>query len=171
MGAVGEVTEQSITIEVAKKLEQQLSAMGANVIRLHTEEYGSNLHDRDRPREANKYNADMFLSIHCNSIENNESAHGCEVYYFTPWSKTLAKNINDNLASFYDGIYADGTISSRGDKYSYYWYTLEQGFPSVLVEMGFVSNRRECLLMADSENQDGMARAIARGIAEYFERA
>lgn len=171
VGAVGEVTEQSITIEVAKKLEQQLSAMGANVIRLHTEEYGSNLHDRDRPREANKYNADMFLSIHCNSIENNESAHGCEVYYFTPWSKTLAKNINDNLASFYDGIYADGTNSSRGDKYSYYWYTLEQGFPSVLVEMGFVSNRRECLLMADSENQDGMARAIARGIAEYFERA
>lgn len=170
VGAVGEVTEQSITIEVAKKLEQQLSAMGANVIRLPTEQYGSNLHDRDRPREANKYNADMFLSLHCNSVEN-PSPHGCEVYYFTPWSKTLAKNINDNLAAYYDGIYADGTNSSRGDKYSYYWYTLEQSFPSVLVEMGFVSNQRECLLMADSDRQDGMARAIAQGIVEYFERA
>lgn len=169
VGAVGEVTEQSITIEVTKKLEQQLTAMGANVIRLHTEEAGSNLHDRDRPRCANDYNADMFLSLHCNSVENPDP-HGCEVYYFTPWSHTLARNINNNLAAFYDGVYADGTNSSRGDKYSYYWYTLEQSFPSVLVEMGFVSNTRECLMMADSDNQDGMAKAIAQGIAEYFER-
>lgn len=167
-GAIGEVTEQSITIEVAKKLEQQLTAMGANVIRLRTEEEG--IHDRDRPRRANNYNADMFLSLHCNSVENPDP-HGCEVYYFTPWSHTLARNINNNLAAFYDGVYADGTNSSRGDKYSYYWYTLEQSFPSVLVEMGFVSNQRECLLMADSNNQDGMANAIAKGIAEYFERA
>ena len=96
---------------------------------------------------------------------------GCEVYYFTPWSQPLAKAINDNLANFYNGIYADGSDSGRGDRYSYYWYTLEQGFPSVLVEMGFVSNDTECLLMANSKNQDGMAKAIANGVYEYFARS
>lgn len=166
-GAIGEVTEQSITIAVTKKLEQVLTDMGANVIRLQTEsEY---IHDRDRPRRANGYDADMFLSIHCNSVDN-ETAHGTEVYYFTPWSQTLAKGINDNLSAVISNIQG-GRDSSRGAKYSYYWYTLEQSFPSVLVEMGFVSNRDECLAMANSGNQDQMAAAIAQGIYEYFARS
>ena len=167
-GAIGEVTEQSINLEVAKKLADKLEGMGANVIRLRTEE--EDIYDRDRPRVAAQYDADMFLSLHCNSSVS-EDAHGCEVYYFTPWSQVLAKAVNDNLSAFYDSVYADGTSSSRGDKYSYYWYTLEQAFPSVLVEMGFVSNSRECLMMSNSENQDGMAQAIADAIEEYYYRS
>ncbi len=167
-GAIGEVTEQSITIAVTKKLEQILTDMGANVIRLQTESEG--IGDRDRPRRANNYNADMFMSIHCNSTTNT-AAHGCGIYDFTPWSQTLAKGIHDNLVSFFDGVYNDGTDSARGDKYSYYWYTLEQSFPSVLVEMGFVSNTRECLIMANPDNQTKMAQAIANGIYQYFARS
>ena len=167
-GAIGEVTEQSINLAVAKKLEAKLTEMGANAVRLKTEDVY--IYDRDRPIVAREYDADMFLSLHCNSSVRSEP-HGCEVYYFTPWSQTLAKAINDNLASCYYDIYGDGTTSSRGDKYSYYWYTLEQGFPSVLVEMGFVSNERECLMMANSANQDKMATAIANGISEYFARS
>ncbi len=167
-GAVGQVTEQEINLAVAKKLAEQLEAMGANVVRLQTESVY--IHDRSRPKVAREYGADMFLELHCNS-NTNTAAHGCEVYYFTPWSQTLAKAVNDNLAAFLDSAYGDGTKSSRGDKYSYYWYTLEQGFPSVLVEMGFVSNDEECLLMADPDNQTGMAKAIAQGIYEYFARS
>lgn len=167
-GAIGQVTEQEINLAVAKKLTEQLEAMGATVVRLKTEsEY---YHDRYRPKAAREYGADMFLEIHCNS-STSTSAHGCEVYYFTPWSQTLAKAVNDNLASALNAMYGDGTNSSRGDKYSYYWYTLEQGFPSVLVEMGFVSNTEECLLMANSNNQDKMAAAIAQGVYEYFARS
>ncbi len=166
-GAIGEVTEQSITIAVTKKLEQILTDMGANVIRLQTESEG--IHDRDRPRRANNYNADMFMSIHCNS-STSDVAHGTEVYYFTPWSQTLAKGINDNLSAFLSSAQG-GRDSSRGAKYSYYWYTLEQSFPSVLVEMGFVSNREECLVMANPDNQTRMAEAIAQGIYEYFARS
>lgn len=166
-GAIGEVTEQSITIAVTKKLEQILTNMGANVIRLQTESEG--IHDRDRPRRANNYSADMFMSIHCNS-STSTLAHGTEVYYFTPWSQTLAKGINDNLSACLSSMQG-GRDSNRGAKYSYYWYTLEQSFPSVLVEMGFVSNRDECLAMANSSNQDKMAEAIAQGIYEYFARS
>lgn len=166
-GAIGEVTEQSITIAVTKKLEQILIDMGADVVRLQTET--ESIHDRDRPRRANGYSADMFMSIHCNSAEN-ENAHGTEVYYFTPWSQPLAKGINDNLSAAISSAQG-GRDSNRGAKYSYYWYTLEQSFPSVLVEMGFVSNRDECLAMANSSNQDKMAEAIAQGIYEYFARS
>lgn len=164
-GAIGQVTEQEINLAVAKKVAQKLEAMGATVIRLETESVY--YYDRDRPKVARQYGADMFLELHCNS-STSTYAHGCEVYYFTPWSQKLARSINSYLGSFYESVYADGTTGARGDKYSYYWYTLEQGFPSVLVEMGFVSNERECLLMADPTNQDGMAQAIANGVYDYF---
>lgn len=167
-GAIGQLTEQEINLAVCKKLVGQLEAMGATVVRLNTEsEY---IYRRDRPKVAREYGADMFLEIHCNS-STNTSAHGSEAYYYTPWSHTLAKAVSDNLAAFLDGVYADGTNSSRGAKYSYYGFTVEHGFPSVLVEMGFVSNDEECLLMADPTNQEGMAKAIANGIYEYFARS
>lgn len=169
-GAIGEVTEQEIACAVSKKLEARLTEMGATVIRLNTEE--KVFVTTERPKVAIQNDADMYISLHCNSIDNNAQAHGVEVYYFTPFSQPLAEGINDSLAALYDNtIYADGTNSNRGEKYSYYWVTVEQSFPSVLVEMGFVSNKRECLMMANPENQTKMANSIANGILSYFTRS
>lgn len=168
-GAIGYVTEQSVNLAVSKILEQKLTAMGATVVRLKTE--SEFILTETRPTVARSYGADMYISLHCNSV-TNEQAHGVEVYYFTPFSQPLAKYINDNLSSYYDNkVYADGTNSSRGDKYSYYWVTLQQDFPSVLVEMGFVTNERECMVMADPTYQDGIAQSIADGVKAYFARS
>lgn len=167
-GGVGNVTEQSVNLAVSKLLEEKLTAMGATVVRLKTEsEY---ILTDTRPIVARSYDADMYLSLHCNSVENTE-AHGVEVYYFTPFSQPLASAINSGLVSFYDNAYGDGTHSDRGAKYSYYWVTLEQDFPSVLVEMGFVTNERECMIMANADNQSSIADAIANGVYAYFARS
>lgn len=168
-GAIGNVTEQSVNVAVAKQLEQKLTAMGATVVRLNTE--SEFILTTTRPSVARAYGADMFISLHCNSALN-EQAHGVEVYYFTPFSQPLAESINDKLSAYYDySVYNDGTQSSRGDKYSYYWVTLQQDFPSVLVEMGFISNERECMVMADSSYQSGIAQSIADGVKAYFARS
>ncbi|MCH5204481.1 MAG: N-acetylmuramoyl-L-alanine amidase [Oscillospiraceae bacterium] len=166
-GAIGGVTEQSVNLAMSFALAEKLEALGANVVRLPTE---STVYAwKNRPIEAKKYNADMFLELHCNSFSST-TAHGVEAYYFTPWSEPLAEYITNNLSNFFDSHYADGTKSNRKEKYDYFIVTLEQSFPSVLVEMGFISNERECLTMANAENQKKMADAIAQGIVEYFAR-
>lgn len=168
-GAIGNVTEFSVNLAVSKKLEAKLTALGATVIRLDTENqvYVTN----DRPNIARAYGADMFISLHCNSAGNTE-ARGVEVYYFTPYSQPLAGFISNQLSAFYENeVYCDGVDRNRGDKYSYYWVTLQQDFPSVLVEMGFISNEEECMAMANEINQDGMAEAIANGVYNYFARS
>lgn len=158
-----------MNLAVAKVLEKKLTAMGATVVRLKTE--SEFILTETRPTVARSYGADMFISLHCNAALNQQ-AHGVEVYYFTSFSQPLAKYINDNLSNYYDSkVYGDGTNSSRGDKYSYYWVTLQQDFPSVLVEMGFVSNERECMIMADPTYQDGIAQSIADGVKAYFARS
>ncbi len=168
-GAIGNVTEFTVNLAVAKKLDEKLTALGATVIRLETE--SQLITTTSRPDIARQYGADMFISLHCNSALNTE-ARGVEVYYFTPFSQPLAQAISGQLSAFYENdIYADGTSCNRGDKYSYYWVTLQQDFPSVLVEMGFISNEEECMVMADSTNQDGMATAIANGVYSYFARS
>ena len=42
---------------------------------------------------------------------------------------------------------------------------------SVLVEMGFISNERECMVMADPTYQSGIAQSIADGVKAYFARS
>ncbi len=166
-GAIGNVTEQSVNLAVAKLLEQKLTALGATVVRLQTE--SELILTNTRPTVARAYGADMFISLHCNSA-TNEDAKGVEVFYFTPFSQPLAGAIHNELAAFYrDDVY--GTDYSRGDKYSYYWVTLQQDFPSVLVEMGFISNEEECMVMASPANQDRLAAAIANGVYSYFARS
>lgn len=167
-GAIGQVTEQEINLAVCKKLEEILEDMGATVYRLPTESVY--YYRRDRPKAAREYDADMFLEIHSNSA-GNKSAHGTEAYYYTPWSQTLADKVTRRLAACFDNEYGDGTQSLRGPKYSYYGFTVEHGFPSILLEMGFVSNDRECLMMARSDFQWDMAEAIAEGIEDYFARS
>ncbi len=170
-GAIGNVTEQSVNLAVAKKLTEKLTALGATVYRLPTET--DFILTITRPTVAREwYGADMYISLHCNSVENNPNAHGTETYYFTPYSQPLASEINAKLSAYFDNTaYGDGTVSSRGAKYSYYQVTLQQDFPSVLVEMGFISNERECFIMASSEHQDGIAAAIANGVYSYFARS
>lgn len=168
-GGVGNVTEQSVNLAVAKLLEQKLTEMGATVVRLKTE--SEFLLTENRPNVARNYGADMFVSLHCNSVVS-ETPHGVEVYYFTPFSQPLASGIHDALCAYYDKyIYGDGTNSARGTKYSYYLVTRQQDFPSVLVEMGFISNPFECMKMADPVHQSGIAQAIADGIKSYFTRS
>jgi len=168
-GAIGNVTEFSVNLAVAKKLEEKLTSLGATVVRLKTE--SEFILTEKRPSIARDHGADMYISLHCNSAINTE-ARGVEVYYFTSFSQPLAKAINNELAAFYENsVYCDGVSRSRGDKYSYYWVTLEQDFPSVLVEMGFISNETECMAMANEINQEGMAAAIANGVYSYFSRS
>ncbi len=168
-GAIGEVTEQVIARDVSKRLKTALEEKGAIVYRLDTE--NNYLPTANRSHFARQYNADLYIALHCNSFEG-EAPHGVEVYYYTPFSQPLAEKINDSLSACYDNkLYADGTHSSRGDKYSYYKMTLEQSVPSVMVEMGFVSNPRECLLMANPDNQVEIAKAIEKGIEQFFARS
>lgn len=169
-GAIGEVTEQVIARDVSKQLKAVLEAKGATVYRLDTE--NNYLPTAERSHFARQYDADLYIALHCNSVEGNTTAHGVEVYYFTPFSQPLAKYINNSLSACYDNkLYADGTSSSRGDKYSYYKMTLEQSVPSVMVEMGFVSNAKECLMMANPDNQVEIAKAIELGIEQFFARS
>ena len=169
-GAVGEVVEQEVVLAISKELTSQLKAAGANVVRLKTE--SQFLLTKERPIYARGYGCDIYLSIHANKSLVDGSARGVEVYYFTSYSQPLAAKISESIATYYANYaYADGAYRDRGAKYSYFQVTLQQDFPSVLVETGFVNEINDAMTLASPTHQKGIAAAIVTGIKNYLSRS
>jgi N-acetylmuramoyl-L-alanine amidase len=169
-GAIGHVREWDVNIAMAKRLRDRLNSLGANaqILRTDTTFYTTrNRNDYAR----NLFNCDMFISLHCNAVSGNANAKGTEVWYFTPFSQPLAREISANVAKYFqNNVYKDKVSRNRGAKYSYYMVTLAQDFPSVLVEMGFVTNMEDAMALNSNTHQAGIARAIADGIVTYVNR-
>lgn len=168
-GAIGHIEEAEANLAVSKFVEAKLSAMGVKVIRLNTEEQFYDT--KKRPYYARDYGCDLYISIHSNKA-GSEGARGTECYYYTSYSQPLANAITNSVAAYFsNNVYFDGDDCNRGDMYSYMWTTKQQDFPSVLLEMGFVSNYEEAMALADPVHQEGVAEAIVEGIVAYLQRS
>jgi N-acetylmuramoyl-L-alanine amidase len=77
--------EKNIALAVALKTKQLLEAEGATVIL--TRETDEDVSLADRVRIANEAGADLFVSIHCNSMEKSDDrkiTRGIETYFLSP---------------------------------------------------------------------------------------
>ena len=167
-GAIGEVVEQEVVLAISKELESQLKAAGANVVRLPTE--SQFMLTKERPNIARQYGCDIYISVHANKATGE--ARGTEVYYFSSYSQPLAANISSAVSKYYTtSVYSDGADKNRGSRYSYYHVTLQQDFPSVLVETGFVDNIMDAMALASETHRKGIAAGIVTGIKNYLARS
>lgn len=116
----------------------------------------------DRAKLANDLKADVFVSIHGNSVTAAPQVSGTETYYYqSESSKELANIIHKNL------IEALG-FKDRGVKNGNYQVIREATMPAVLLEVGFLSNKSEEEAMMSETNQHKAAQAIVDGIKEYL---
>ena len=115
---------------------------------------------------ANNSNCDIFVSIHCNSHED-ESAHGTETYYYPGSvnglnSLDLAKRVQSELVKQIG-------LTDRGTKSETYYVLKHTKMPAVLTEIAFISNQSEFNLLNDSAFRQKAAQGIANGILRYLE--
>ena len=119
---------------------------------------------KNRINIANTSNADAFISIHMNKLDQNQYS-GCQTFYKDKDenSKFLAENIQNNLNSFID------TDNNRKIKsISGIYLTKHLKIPMVIVECGFLSNQAEANLLSTSSYQDKLAWCIYTGLMDYF---
>lgn len=120
--------------------------------------------DRQGPtvtETANDWDADIFVSIHCNSA-GAEEACGTETFVYAldgGDGEKLATCIQDQIVDALNTV-------DRGVKANPKLLVLKYtGMPAVLVELGFISNAGDEELL--TAHQDDFARAIARGVTDY----
>ncbi|MCM3164357.1 MULTISPECIES: N-acetylmuramoyl-L-alanine amidase [Bacillaceae] len=163
-GALGfGLQEKDIVLDVALKLQKLLEAEGAKVVMTRTNNTFIKL--ADRATIANNAKADIFISLHINSA-GSEAAHGTETYwnnnYQSTESKKLAEKIQKRL------IEKLGT-NNRGVKEANFYVIKNTTMPSVLAELGFISNEAEAAKLKTSQFRENAAEAVLLGVLDYYE--
>lgn len=164
-GAVGTVVkEKDANLSVARVVKGQLAALGHNVLMTRNEDIF--LTPEQRTTMANKTDAALFVSIHCNA-SINKAAAGIETLYGP-------KDANSFVAGFLIQRELMGRVKQygmldRGVKLRKdVWVVNHTRMPSVLVECGFVSNIGDESLLAAAAYRRAVGEAITSGIVHYL---
>lgn len=153
--------EAVLNLAHAYAIRDKLTLMGATVTL--TRDAGPEKVSLDaRILQQERDDADIFLSIHHNSVAESADANtisGMEIYYHTTASKKLADSMMSGLAT---GL----NRNNRHVGQSFYRVTLMPYSPSLLLELGYLSNPLE-YEKATSKNQiNKVADAVANGLKQ-----
>jgi N-acetylmuramoyl-L-alanine amidase CwlD len=165
-GAIGPtgVLEKNVTLAITLKIGAILTKNGVDTIYTRTSDTVSWSNDVTQNLQAicdisNNAKPDYFVSIHANSF-SGPSASGIETYYFTGSAagQKLAQAVQTEL------IKGTGRVD-RGLKTTSGLYVIKNTVATaILVETSFISNPTEESLLASSDYQNKLAKAISTGI-------
>lgn len=126
---------------------------------------------KERGAFAEKVGADLFISLHMNSVETSSIPNGTETYYSTDnndlaasglTSKLLAEYFQQNLPSKL------GLSGTRGVKTSGFVVIKENTVPAILIELGFVTNESDLQKLTDPAFQEEAAAVIYQLTEDIF---
>lgn len=156
-GAVGFLKEDEVAKDVSKHLYDILSIRGHKVL-LTKPTDGSSVTASlsDRCEQSNDFDADLFVSIHCNASKPTNEPMGTEVFAVSTKGIALATQIEKSISGL--------GFKSRGVKNGANLYVLKYtDCPSVLVELFFIDSKADCNLY-NKFGSDTLAKAIADAI-------
>lgn len=159
-------SEKDANLYVALLTRRLLEGLGADVrmTRETTEEF-TTIYDRVRFTEAQ--DADFFLSMHHNSVDERVDANtreGVWVYYYNDVSSDLSDVFLKNLS----------TASGRkpmGRENAWYVVCRNTLAPSLLLEMGFMPNPKEYEEICNSSIMQQVAKAACQSLVEYVSKS
>jgi len=117
---------------------------------------------KQRVKKIEDEQSDLFISIHMNSIPSNRW-RGAQVFYYPshPDNAGLASLIQEEIKRNLEN-------TDRIAKTVNTVYILQAiKIPSVLVEVGFLSNTEEAILLKDEKYQRKVAASVYKGILRY----
>ena len=180
--------EKDIALAVARKLRDHLEALGVTPVRL-TRDSDEFIPLDGRVQETAAWDGGLFISLHANKVFRR-GPRGVVVYAYgqgrgrsgrnhrhhrkvPPLPPPPAEEIRAGSAlasELVRGLRREGLRAEAPERAEYY-VLKNPRTPSVLVELGFLSNPEEAELLADSAYQDRLAAALADALAGHLAAA
>lgn len=190
----GSLKESDIVLNLGQKLAEELKKY-PNIQVTLTRSTNFLVPLIDRVNVANNQNADLFLSLHANSSPS-QSVMGMEFYFNgQARSPVLMKSQPNEKSSIVEKIKSDliyfGKTNASLDfsksmqnqvtdqftntrsviRQAPFYVVENTDMPSVLIEVGFISNLREARKLITTEYQDELVKTLARSVLEYKEKS
>lgn len=160
-GARGKTTgilEKNYTILIAKELEKELRKQRADVFM--TRNNDTSLSMLERIEMVNKEDPDFLISIHLNSSVR-DSVKGVSTFYRYIGFKPLSQYILESMVQL--GLFEFGSVGSFN-----FALSGPTDYPNCLVEVAFLSNKDDEMLILDPEFHKAVACQITEGIKKWL---
>ena len=148
------IAEKDMTLDVALRLRNILSANGYHVVMTRSSDVFVPL--GGRVAIANSYRNAVFVCIHFNAT-GRSGASGIETYFYSRDSLPLASAIH-----YY--VTGGAPSANRGVRRRGYYVLRKTAIPAVLVECGFLTNPTEAAYAQSAGYRQKLADEIAAGI-------
>lgn len=209
-GAKGSiVNEKEINLAVALKLGRLIEDNHSDVRVVYTRKTDRFIELDERANIANRNKADLFISIHTNSVKRGSTARGTETYTLglarseenleVAMRENSAILLEDNYQQKYEGFdptssesyiifefiqnkhveqsislasevqkcFTSANRSNRGVRQAGFLVLRKTSMPSILVELGYISNREEERFMKSDSGRNKLATALYNAFTKY----
>lgn len=168
--------EKEINLDIALRLQEFIEESGGIAILTRSEDVSTadknrskNLTQKksdliERKKAIEKYNADVFISIHMNKFQE-EKYYGAQVFY--PLKNEKSKKLGELMQSSLKE-YLDKTNTRKAKETNDIYVIKDNEIPSVLIECGFLSNKEEAKKFSTPEYRQKAAWAIYLGLIKFF---
>jgi N-acetylmuramoyl-L-alanine amidase len=161
---VNGIREKDINLAIAKDVERLAPGYSVNV--LLSRNADSLVQVRDRVAFAAASHADLFVSIHTNVDPTSEHS-GIQTYLslrnaYRDSSALLGSLVAEHLGAVYP------TEQVLRHNTGPHVFVLDHNVcPAILVECGYLSNKKDAAFIINPVNQEKVAREILRSVADY----
>jgi len=151
------VKEKDLNLQVAKTLQKALKKRGIKTTMTRSSDKYLTLQERaDIANAISEKSRPLYLCLHFNA-HRNQSIRGIEAFYYSEKGRVLARRFLKKISR------ATG-LRNRGSKKRPYHVLLLTKCPAVLIECGFISNKKENKKCRSSSFQSQVVEAIAQSI-------
>ena len=179
-----DLEEKRITLELAKRVQTILKQYNVDARLTRSGDQTTELDTRCLL--ANRFGADLFVSIHLNAAANSD-ASGIETHILPPAGCPITASafVSDRDRVVFPGNRHDEAnailgyylqrslikytrLEDRGVRRSRFYVIRNVACPAALVECGFLSNRNDRTAIMTAAYLNNVARGIAEGILTYL---
>jgi N-acetylmuramoyl-L-alanine amidase len=170
----GDILEKDINLSIAKRTYALLRQQGYLVLMNRVDDYalsGENLWLRSKSRHikdlaqrahmANEVNPRLVISLHVNAARRSSTRGAIMLHQRNGRSKELATELQNRFNAYY-GIPHDPVYGR-----TYYLLKYSKA-PTVIVEVGFLTNAEDRALLISPEGQQTLAALVAEGVKAYL---
>lgn len=165
-GATGNgIYEKNIVLDLAKRIEKILETNYKDVQVMQTRTTDVYLSLLERTNKANKWGADVFISLHNNSA-TSASAKGFESFIYndsvSPDTVALQNVMHQEIMKQISGV------TDRGKKRANFHVLRETNMKAILTENLFISNSSDSALLKQSAFLNKLAQGHVNGLEKFF---